>query len=108
MSIQTDSTALEDPKDWSTCNLFAIYKLLASANEVKTMKLNYENGGFGYGHAKQALFELIITKFAAQRESYHYYMSNLSAIDDALMIGATKAKIVANNVLERVRTKVGY
>ncbi|HAB28754.1 MAG: tryptophan--tRNA ligase [Xanthomarina sp.] len=108
MSIETDSTALEDPKDWSTCNCFAIYKLLASDAQIKTMKANYEQGGYGYGHAKQALLELIIEKFATERERYHYYMNNLDELDRLLAIGAEKAKIVANEVLNRVRKKVGY
>tara|TARA_R110002050_G_scaffold293182_1_gene449388 strand:- start:60471 stop:61439 length:969 start_codon:yes stop_codon:yes gene_type:complete len=108
MSIQTDSTALEEPKDWSTCNCFAIYSLLASDAEIATMKTNYENGNYGYGHAKQALFELIIEKFATQRERYNYYMNNLNEIDKALTLGAEKAKLVANDVLGRVREKVGY
>lgn len=108
MSIETDSTALEDPKDWSTCNCFAIYKLLASDAQIKTMKANYEQGGYGYGHAKQALFELIVETFATQRERYHDYMNNLNEIDRLLAIGAEKAKVVANEVLNRVRGKVGY
>ncbi|GAA3587952.1 tryptophan--tRNA ligase [Flavivirga amylovorans] len=108
MGIQTDSTPLEDPKDWKTCNCFAIYSLLANDEQIETMKANYENGGYGYGHAKQALFELIIEKFATQRERYNYYMDNLGEIDKALNLGAEKAKIVANAVLDRVREKVGY
>ena len=108
MSIQTDSTPLEDPKDWKTCNSFALYKLLASNAQVKAMKANYENGGYGYGHAKQTLFELIIEKFKTERERYHYYMQNLDKIDKALAIGAAKAKLVADAVLDRVRIKVGY
>ncbi len=108
MSIETDSTPLEDPKDWKTCNCFALYKLLASESQIETMKANYEKGGYGYGHAKQALFELIIERFATERERYNYYMNNLEEIDAALTIGAEKAKIVANNVLNRVREKVGY
>lgn len=108
MSIQTDSTALEDPKDWSTCNCFAIYSLLANEDQIATMKANYENGNYGYGHAKQALFELIVEKFATQRERYDYYMNNLEEIDKALAIGAEKARLVADDVLARVRAKVGY
>ncbi|MBU2950364.1 tryptophan--tRNA ligase [Tamlana agarivorans] len=108
MGIQTDSTALEDPKDWSTCNCFAIYKLLADDAQIETMKANYENGNYGYGHAKQALFELIVEKFATQRERYTYYMNNLEEIDKALAIGAKKAQTVANKVLARVRAKVGF
>lgn len=108
MAIETDSTALEDPKDWSTCNCFAIYSLLASDEEIKTMKQNYEGGNYGYGHAKQALYELIVSKFQIPRERYHYYMNHLDEIDKALAIGAEKAKVVANDVLNRVRTKLGY
>ncbi|MCK8482203.1 tryptophan--tRNA ligase [Psychroserpens algicola] len=108
MSIETDSTPLEDPKDWSTCNCFALYKLLASEAEIATMKSNYENGGYGYGHAKQALFELILETFATQRERYNHYMENLNEIDAALAVGAEKAAHVANDVLQRVREKVGY
>jgi len=108
MSIQTDSTPLEDPKDWKTCNCFAIYSLLANAEQTATMKANYENGNYGYGHAKQALFELIIDKFSEPRKRYNYFMNNLNEIDKALAIGAEKAKLVANNVLSRVRKKAGY
>jgi tryptophanyl-tRNA synthetase len=108
MSIKTDSTALEDPKDWSTCNCFAIYSLLADKAQIAEMKANYEKGGYGYGHAKQALFELIIDKFAEPRERYNHYMNNLSEIDKALTIGAEKAKKIADRVLDRVREKVGY
>ena len=95
-------------KDWKTCNCFAIYSLLASDEEIAAMKSNYEKGGYGYGHAKQALFELIVEKFKTERERYHYYMNNLNKIDTALAVGAEKAKLVANEVLNRVRHKVGY
>lgn len=108
MSIKTDSTPLEDPKDWKTCNCFALYSLLAEKSEVETMKANYEKGGYGYGHAKQALFELILDKFALPRERYTYYMNNLEAVDSALAIGAEKASNVAHEVLGRVRNKLGY
>ena len=108
MSIQTDSTPLEEPKDWKTCNCFAIYSLLANASQIETMKAHYENGNYGYGHAKQALFELIVEKFANQRERYNYYMTNLDELDKALQLGAEKARLVANSVINRVREKVGY
>jgi tryptophanyl-tRNA synthetase len=108
MSIKTDSTSLEDPKDWKSCNCFALYSLLASEEQIESMKANYEKGGYGYGHAKQALFELIIEKFAVEREKYNYYMNNLAELDKALSFGAEKAKLVANAVLNRVREKVGY
>jgi len=108
MGIKTDSTSLEDPKDPDTCNCFALYKLLASDKEIKAMRANYEGGNYGYGHAKQALFELIIEKFSEQRSRYNYFMENLGEIDNALAIGAKKAHLVADEVLIRVRKKLGY
>ena len=108
MSIETDSTPLEAPKDWKTCNVFALYQLVADAPQVEEMKANYERGGYGYGHAKQALFELLIEKFATQRERFDHYMEHLDEVDAALATGAQKAKVVADAVLDRVRNKVGY
>ena len=108
MKIQTDSTPLEDPKDWSTCNCFAIYALLATQTQIDAMKANYKGGNYGYGHAKQALFELILKKFETQRDRYNHYMENPHLIDDALKVGSLKAKKVADGVLQRVREKLGY
>jgi len=108
MSIATDSTPLEDPKDWKTCNCFAIYSLLASDALITEMKANYENGNYGYGHAKQALYELVLERFAEPRERYDYYINHLEEVDAALAKGAAKAKDIADGVLKRVRAKVGY
>ncbi|HAT63254.1 MAG TPA: tryptophan--tRNA ligase [Flavobacteriaceae bacterium] len=108
MSIQTDSTPLEEPKNPDTCNVFALYNLLGSESEIAQMRKNYEGGNYGYGHAKQALFELILQKFETPRERYNYYMNNLNEVDKALQLGAEKAAKVANDVLNRVRTTLGY
>jgi tryptophanyl-tRNA synthetase len=108
MAIVSDSKELEDVKDPDTCNIFAIFKLLANPAEIEVMRRNYLAGGYGYGHAKQALFELILTKFENQRTRYNYLMENKSEIDQALAKGATKARKVAIEVLARVRKKVGY
>ena len=108
MGIQTDSTPLEDPKNPDTDNVFAIYKLLASDAQIAEMRANYEGGNYGYGHAKQALYELIIDKFADVREKYNHYMENRNEIDEALAVGAEKARKVASDVLTRVRKKIGY
>ena len=108
MGIQTDSIPMEDSKDPDSCNVFTLFKLIASPNEIASMKANYEGGNYGYGHAKQALFELLIEKFSKERETYNYYMENLSEVDKALEIGAKKASFVANDVLARVRKKLGY
>ena len=108
MGIQTDSTPLEDPKDPDTDNVFNLYKLLASEEEIAKMRTNYTSGGYGYGHAKQALYELLLSKFAEQREKYNFYMENPDKIEEALSVGAEKARKTANEVLERVRKKLGY
>ncbi len=108
MTIETDSTPLEDPKNADTCNVFNIYKLLASKEQIEKMRNNYEAGNYGYGHAKQALYEVIIDKFSKERERYNYYMENLPQVDAALAEGAAKARKVADGVLQRVREKLGY
>ncbi|MDY8137176.1 tryptophan--tRNA ligase [Aquimarina sp. 2201CG5-10] len=108
MSIETDSTPLEEPKNPDTCNVFALYKLIASPEQLAEMRKNYLGGNYGYGHAKQALYELLIDTYATPRERYNYYMQNLNEVDEALAIGAKKATEVANKVLARVREKVGY
>ena len=108
MKIQTDSTPLEEPKNPDTCNLFNLYKLVASEDEIAQMRSNYLGGNYGYGHAKQAFYELLTEKFKDEREKYHYYMSNLKEIDEILLQGAEKAHLVADAVLKRVRQKLGY
>ena len=108
MGIESDSTPLEMPKSWETCNIFAIYKLLASAVEIAQMKTNYELGNYGYGHAKQALFELICEKFKSERDKYQYYITNLAELDLLLKTGAEKANSAADKVLHRVRQKLGF
>ena len=108
MSIVSDSTPMEDPKNPDTCHVFALYNLLASTAESNSMRENYLRGGFGYGHAKQALFELILTKFDKQRMNFDRLRSNKNEIDEALNVGAKKAREVAQEVLKRVRSKVGY
>lgn len=108
MSIETDSTPLEEPKNPDTCNAFTLYKLLASPEQTKAMRANYLGGNYGYGHAKQALFELIVEKFATVREKYNYYINNTEEVDKLLLDGAAKASVVANGVLKRVREKLGY
>ena len=110
MSIETDSTPLEDPKNTTTCNIFGIYKLLANPTQLEQMVNNYknENNDFGYGHAKQILFELLLVKFKTERELYNYYINNLNEIDTLLKIGAQKAGVIANGVLEKVRQKLGF
>lgn len=110
MSIETDSTPLEDPKNTQTCKIFAIYRLLANEEQIAEMTVKYANANhdFGYGHAKVALLDLIIEKFKTERELYQHYMTNPTEVEDALLKGAEKARKVADGVLSRVREKLGF
>jgi tryptophanyl-tRNA synthetase len=110
MGIETDSTPLEDPKNPETCNVFALYKLLATEEQLQIFREKYQNTNrdFGYGHAKQGLFELLLSRFETERTKYQYYMNNLAELDAALHQGATKASKIADGVLNRVREKLGF
>lgn len=108
LKIETDSTPLEEPKDPEKCNVFALYRLLATEKAIAEMRSNYEGGNYGYGHAKQALFELIIERFQSEREKYWKLMEDKAKIDELLKQGAEKARRVAQPVLKRVRSKLGY
>ena len=108
MSIQTDSTPLEAPKDPDNCNVFSLYKLLASEEQTLQMSNLYRAGNYGFGHAKTALYELILEKFAEPRQRFAYYMQHLTEVDDILRKGAEKASGIAQQTLKRVREKLGY
>ena len=108
MSIQTDSTPLEAPKDPDNCNVFSLYKLLASQEQTLQMADLYRAGNYGFGHAKTALYELILEKFAEPRQRFAYYMQHLTEVDDILRKGAEKASGIAQQTLKRIREKLGY
>ncbi len=108
MSIETDSKGLEETKDPATCNVFKLFELVADENEVQKMRENYLNGGFGYGHAKNALLETILSKYKQNRETYVSLIENKAELDLILAEGAVKARQVAQGVLDRVREKLGY
>lgn len=108
MKIVTDETPLEDPKNPDTCNVFALYKLMADEADVTQMRQNYLGGNYGYGHAKQALFELIVEKFEEPRKLYKHYMENTDELEKMLAIGAEKARAVAMPILKKVKEKVGF
>jgi tryptophanyl-tRNA synthetase len=108
LSIITDSTPLEEPKNPDTDNVFALYKLIATPEQIEQMRKNYAGGNYGYGHAKKELLELILDKFKCQRERYNYFMANKSVLEKELQKGAEKAKAIAKPVLEKVREKLGF
>jgi tryptophanyl-tRNA synthetase len=108
MAIITDSTPLEEPKNTETCNVFALYKLLATSEQTAYLKGKYEAGNYGYGHAKQELFELIVENFKNERAQFNYLMANQAELEHKLELGEKKATIIANQTLAKVRQKLGF
>jgi tryptophanyl-tRNA synthetase len=108
MGIITDSTPLEAPKNPDTCNVFNIYKLLATERQIEEMRQNYLGGNYGYGQAKQALFELIIEKYKLEREAFDNYMNNPDLLEEKLKSGEEKARAIGREVLKRAKDKLGY
>ncbi|HEX9650317.1 MAG TPA: tryptophan--tRNA ligase [Cyclobacteriaceae bacterium] len=108
MSITTDSLPLEEPKNPDKCNVFALYKLLAEPNDVEIMRKLYLNGNYGYGQAKQELYDLLINKFEKERKAFNDLLTNPDEIEEQLHTGEVKAAGIADKVLNRVRKKLGY
>ena len=107
MSIKTDSLPIESIKNPNTCNVFKLYSLIGNEAQVKQMKENYEKGGYGYGEAKSQLFNLILETYSKQRNTYNYLMDNRSEIDQILKEGSIRAKKIADQVIKRVKSKLG-
>ncbi len=107
MSIKTDSLSIESIKNPNTCNVFKLYSLIGNEAQVKQMKENYERGGYGYGEAKSQLFNLILETYSKQRNTYNYLMDNRSEIDQILKEGSIRAKKIADQVIKRVKSKLG-
>lgn len=107
MSIETDSTPLEEPKDPDTDKVFALYELIATPEQTEVLRQKYLGGNFGYGHAKTELLNLILERFKTEREKFEYYMNNLPELDAKLAEGADKTRKIAAETLKRVRESLG-
>jgi tryptophanyl-tRNA synthetase len=108
MGIVTDSTPMEDPKNPETCNVFKIYRLLGTTEQTESLRQNYIKGGFGYGHAKTALLELILEKYSGPRKIFNELMQNPAKLESELSVGESKAKKLAQEKLKQVRSAIGY
>ena len=108
MSILSDSTPIEEPKNPDTCAIFALYKTVATEEQVLWMRASYLKGGFGFGHAKSALLEVLLDRFSKERHLFNYYLEHEKELEEILISGAKKARVTANEVLSRVRTRLGY
>ena len=107
MSVKTDSKTIEEPKDPDSCNVFKLFSLIADPGPIEDLKKQYLSGGMGYGHAKQALFRLMVERFKTEREKFNYYQDHPEEVEVALAKGAVKASKIADEVLLRVRRKLG-
>ena len=107
MKIVTDSTPMEAPKNPDTCNIFKLFKLMATPEEQEELRARYLAGGMGYGHAKQALYEKYIEYFAPMRERRKHLLENPKEVEDILQYGAERARKVAQATLTRARIAVG-
>lgn len=108
MRIVTDSKGVEESKNPDECNVFNIYKLIAEKDKVAQMREDYMRGGYGYGAAKQALYEEILNQFAQERAVFQSFMDNPSKIEEELQLGAEKARVIAREVLAKTRSVLGY
>ncbi len=107
MKIQTDSKGLDERKEPENCNIFKIYKLIGDQKQCSILEQKYQNGGFGYGHAKSELLDLILTKYKLPRLKFQELMNNPKFIEKELEKGAKKANQIANSVLQKVKKNIG-
>ncbi|HWN65241.1 MAG TPA: tryptophan--tRNA ligase [Candidatus Binatus sp.] len=107
MSIVTDSTPVEAPKDPARSAVFQLYSLCATKNEIAEMQDRFQKGGTGYGDFKKQLFEKLWEYFEPMRKRRKEILADKSYIDTVLSRGAKRANQVANQVMQRVRGAVG-
>ena len=108
MSIKTDSIPYDKPKNPENCTVFKLFSLIANDEKIKKLEKNYLSGNFGYGDSKKAFFNLCLTHFSVEREKFNYFINNPEEVNILLSKGAEKARKIANEVLLRVRKKIGY
>lgn len=107
MRIVTDSRGVDEAKDPDTCNVYNLYKLVASPEQIADLRARYEKPGMGYGHAKQELFEVLDALLAEPRDVYNALMSKPGELEEVLAEGARRARLAASATLDRVRSRVG-
>ena len=108
MKIQTQSLSVEEPKDPDQCNVFKLFKVIASDEDAKKLHSRYTNGGMGYGEAKELLYNQTLNRFSKNRELFFELTANRDRVEQLLLEGALKARKQAQNVLKRVRARVGF
>ena len=105
--ITTDSTPLEEPKNWQNCKIFSLAKLFLNSNEQEELKKRYEKGGEGYGHFKMYLNEIMSAYFKEAKEKYETFLANPKELEFHLEQGAKKAKKIAKDKMQKIYEKIG-
>jgi tryptophanyl-tRNA synthetase len=108
MGVVTDATPLEAPKDPEKCNVFQLFRLVATPEQTADLAQRYRAGGLGYGHAKTELLGVLLERFAEERLRFDALMADPATLDAALEVGARKAAAVADATLLRVRQALGF
>ena len=108
MKIQTQSLSVEEPKNPDQCNVFKLFKIIGSDEETEKLRARYTNGGMGYGEAKELLYNQTLNRFSKNRELFFELTANRDRVEQLLLEGALKARKQAQNVLKRVRARVGF
>lgn len=107
MSIVTDSTPLEEPKDPDACNVFSLYQLFSDEAEQEELREKYRTPGFGYGNAKQFLFEKLDAYFAPYREERKRLEGDIGYVEGVLAEGGARARAEAQKTMRLVREAAG-
>ena len=108
MKIQTQSLSVEEPKNPDKCNVFKLFKVIATYEETEKLRLRYTKGGMGYGEAKELLYNETLNRFSENRKMFFELNNNRDKVEQLLLDGALKARKQAQNVLKRVRARVGF
>ena len=108
MKIQTQSLSVEEPKDPDKCNVFKLFKVIATYEETEKLRSRYTKGGIGYGEAKELLYNETLNRFSENRKMFFELNNNRDKVEQLLLDGALKARKQAQNVLKRVRASVGF
>ena len=108
MKIKTNTLSVDEPKNPDDCNVFKLYRLIAGNDDVKALRKKYEDGGMGYGEAKEILFQEILKRFSDNRKAFFELQQNKEYVEKLLIEGSLKAREISQKVLKRVRSRLGF
>lgn len=108
MKIKTNTLSVDEPKNPDDCNVFKLYQLIAGTDDIKFLRKKYEDGGMGYGEAKEILFQEILKRFSDNRKTFFDLQQNKEEVEKLLIEGSIRAREISQKVLKRVRSRLGF